>query len=631
LKLTFIRNTIFLVISLLVTSAVAIKGRDQVEGEFLIKMKGKPNASKSQAFVGNASGKLQLKATYGQLGLHFMKIRPGQKVEQVLSELKANPDIEYVEPNYILRLVDHSGLERLSLDEGASYMAQSWSSSSYNQTGNSQVKVTEAWNARSVNQNSIPIVAVIDSGVDYNHPVFNNWNAIWKNPFEFNGITGFDDDTNGYSDDVLGWNFVDGNNNPMDSDAPDIRSHGTHVAGIVLGVNHPMTGSGQARVKIMSLKFLGSGGGGSTAAAIQAIYYAVRNGARVINMSWGGGSYSQALHDALAYAYNQGVVLVAAAGNSSLNNDTNEMYPANFPIPSQLTVGAVNDWDSLATFSNFGQNRVQITAPGVSVYSTAVGGYRILSGTSMAAPFVSGLAAMIMSERPDLSGYQIRNLLLNSADSLSNLFDKIQQGARAQALNSILNAQMNIQAQGYQPSYEAVRPSSLRAPASEPEPVKMGGCGMVSSSIMSRWIAGGPNGGIGSDSHQPSVAWIVALSLLPIIIWQGLRVRSRLADFASRRRHERFIMNSEIKVKVGDRELIGQMNTISAGGLSFKADTLLEKGGTVTLQISSPDGQENLEVQGRIVWSEENQAYGVQFDEEKTQIASWSKQLPKAS
>lgn len=614
---------------MLVTSEVLSKDLQQVEGEFLIKMKGRPNALKSQAFIGKASGKLQLKATYGQLGLHYMKVKPGQNVEQVLSELKANPDIEYVEPNYILNLIDHAGLERLSLDEGESYMAQSWSSYSYNQTGNSQVKVTEAWNARSANPDSIPIVAVIDSGVDYNHPVFNNWNAMWQNPFEKNGASGFDDDTNGYSDDVLGWNFVDGNNNPMDSDAPDIRSHGTHVSGIILGVNHPLTGSGQSRVKIMALKFLGSGGGGSTSAAIQAIYYAVRNGARIINMSWGGGSYSQALHDALAYAYNQGVVLVAAAGNASQDNDVNEMYPANFPIPSQLTVGAVNDWDSLATFSNFGQNRVQITAPGVSVYSTAVGGYRILSGTSMAAPFVSGLAAMIMSERPDLSGYQVRNLILNSADSLSGLFNKIQQGARAQALNTILNAQMNIQAQGYQPSYEAVRPTSAgRAPASEVQPVKMGGCGLVSSSVMSRWIAGGPGGG---STAEPSLVWIIAFSLLPLIVWQGLRAKSLLADFASRRRHERFIMNSEIKVKVGDRELVGQMSTISAGGLSFKADTLLEKGGMVTLQIASPDGQENLEVQGRIVWSEENQAYGVQFTEEKSQIASWSKKLRKAS
>jgi Tfp pilus assembly protein PilZ len=347
-------------------------------------------------------------------------------------------------------------------------------------------------------------------------------------------------------------------------------------------------------------------------------------------MSWGGGAYSQALHDALTYAYNSGVVLVAAAGNSSKDNDTSEMYPANFPIPSQLTVGAVNDFDSLATFSNFGKNRVQISAPGVSVYSTAVGGYRILSGTSMAAPFVSGLAAMVMSEKPELSGYQVRNLLLNSADSLGSLIEKIQQGSRAQALKTIINVKMDIQAQGFQPPYQPVRPSvNVRSPASqEVAPTQMGGCGMVSTSLMSRWLFSGPNG---SGATEPSVVWLVALSLLPLMVWQGLRIRSKIVSYMLRRRHERFIMNSEIKVKVGDRELVGQMNTISAGGVSFKADTLLEKGGTVTLLISSPDGQENLEVQGRIVWSEENQSYGVQFTEEKSEIKNWSKYLSKAS
>jgi hypothetical protein len=306
------------------------------------------------------------------------------------------------------------------------------------------------------------------------------------------------------------------------------------------------------------------------------------------------------------------------------------MYPANFPIPSQLTVGAVNDFDSLATFSNYGKSRVHISAPGVSVYSTAVGGYRILSGTSMAAPFVSGLAAMVINEKPELSGYQVRNLLLNSADTLVSLIEKIQQGSRAQALNSILNAKMEIQAQGFQPPYQAIRPStSARSPAgSAVEPVQMGGCGMVSTSLMSRGMMGGPSA---SGGTQPSLVWLVALSLLPLMVWQALRIQSKIANYASRRRYERFIMNSEIKVKVGDRELVGQMKTISAGGLSFKADTLLEKGGTVTLQIASPDGQENLEVQGRIVWSEENQAYGVQFAEEKSEINEWSKQLSKAS
>jgi len=627
IKLNTVRTLFFL---LAVSQGTLARNLNQIDGEYLIKIKGKPNASKSQAFVGASSSKLQLKATYGQLGLHYMKIKPGYNAKIIEQELRANPDVEYIEPNYILRVIEGVEEQKFSIDEGEQWMANSFGSASYTQTGNQRVKVTEAWGQRSNFESSIPIVAVIDSGVDYTHSSFTNQNAIWINQIEQLGASGVDDDRNGYIDDIYGWNFADNNNNPMDSAAPDIRSHGTHVAGIVLGVNHPINSREPARVKIMSLKFLGAGGAGSTAAAIQSVYYAVQNGARVINMSWGGGSYSQALHDALAFAYAKGVVLIAAAGNSSQDNDATEMYPANFPIPSQLTVGAVNDFDKLATFSNFGQTRVTVTAPGVSVFSTAVGGFTRLSGTSMAAPFVAGLAAMVINERPELSGYQVRNLLLNSSDSIGELFSVIHQGARAQALNTVVNSQMNIQAQGFQPGYEPIRPASnARFPASSSvvEPVQMGGCGMVSSSIMSRWISGGAGGG----SSQPSLVWLVALSLLPLILWQGLRIHSKIVDYASRRRFERFTMNSAIKVKVGDRELVGQMNTISAGGVSFKADTFLEKGGAVTLQIASPDGQEQLEVQGRIVWSEESQVYGVQFAEEKSKIEAWSKHLTKAS
>lgn len=619
-------KSVLLTLALVFLAVSPVLGVDRIEGELLIKMKGNPNAVKSNAFIGNTSSKLTLKATYGRLGMHYMRLKPGQKMDDVLNELRQNPDIEYAEPNYILRLVDTpSESQKFSLSEGEELMAQSWQSYSYNQSGNSQVKVTEAWDYMSQNLTQKPIIAVIDTGVDYLHPVFTSKNAIWENSAEKNGTPGVDNDGNGYIDDIYGWNFAEGNSNPMDSDASDVRSHGTHVAGIILGVTQPLNSTENSRIQIMSLKFLGTGGTGSTSAAIQSIYYAVNNGARIINMSWGGSAYSQALHDALAYAYDHGVLLIAAAGNAAKNNDHSSMYPANFPVPSQMTVAAVNDFDDLAGFSNFGQNRVQISAPGVSIYSTAVGGYRILSGTSMAAPFVAGLAAMVMAEKPNMTGYQVKNLLLNSSDSVNTLMSKVSEGSRAQALNSLLSAQNSVNSFATQPAYKAVQPHDARSPASTLEPTNMGGCGLVSTSVMSQWKQGGGNG------PTPSVAWLLGFSLLPLIIWQSLRVKAKVVDFSNRRRFERFTMDSEIKVKVGDRELIGQMSTISAGGLSFKADTLLEKGGLITLQIASPDGSEQLEVQGRVVWNEQNQAYGVQFSEEKAEIRSWSKHLSKAS
>jgi Tfp pilus assembly protein PilZ len=128
------------------------------------------------------------------------------------------------------------------------------------------------------------------------------------------------------------------------------------------------------------------------------------------------------------------------------------------------------------------------------------------------------------------------------------------------------------------------------------------------------------------------MALAVAFTLLPLIVWQVLRTK---ALSKQRRKHERFVMNSEIKVKVGNRELVGQMNTISVGGLSFKTDEMLDKGGIVTMMIESPDGQEKIQVQGHIVWNEENRAYGVQFDQAKDSIAShiqsWTRNLVKAN
>jgi len=602
-----------------------------VEGEVIVKLKGNPNAGKSNAFLGKALGKMQLKATFGRLGMHHMKAKQGQKIEDLLQELRNDPNVEYAEPNYIIKMIaptsSEARPEKLSVEEGEKYFAQSSSSDSYTQSDNTQVKVTEAWGQMNENPQGVPIVAVIDTGFDYSHSVFTQKNAVWENPAEVNGLAHVDDDGNGYVDDFRGWNFVNGNNNPMDSDASDIKSHGTHVAGIILGVTQPLDSVQQARIKIMGLKFLGEGGTGSTSGAIQAIYYAVNNGAKVINMSWGGSTYSQSLHDALAYAYDHQVFLAAAAGNSTENNDTISMYPANLPVPSQITVAAVTDFDNLASFSNFGLTRVQMAAPGVGIYSTAVGGYRFMSGTSMASPFVAGLGALVLSERSDFSGYQVRNLLLNASDSVSQLVNKIQQGYRAQALSSLLSAQgqLGIQAAA-QPGYVPNKPAGERAPASEQ--AQMGGCGLVSSSIMNQWRQNPSGPSTGSAQN-----WLLfaGFSLLPLMVWQALRMKSLYVDPQSRRRHERFVMNSEIKVKLGDRELTGHMSTISMGGLSFKADTLLEQGGLVTLQISSPNGQEQIEVEGRIVWSEENKAYGVQFANEKSEIGSWSKHLSKAS
>jgi hypothetical protein len=401
------------------------------------------------------------------------------------------------------------------------------------------------------------------------------------------------------------------------------------VAGIVLGVGldifeDPMT---ESRIRIMPLKFMDSGGAGSTSDAIGAIYYAVNNGAQVINNSWGGGNYSQALHDALAYAYANNVTVVCAAGNYKSNNDTAAMYPANYPVPGLISVGATTDWDTLASFSNFGVSKVHIAAPGVAILSTKKNNTTgFMSGTSMAAPFVAGLAAMVLREAPNLSGFQVKNLLLDSSETLASLNNKIARSLRVNVSSAISAAKNNSGTSFSQPDYVASA-GEARGPASESA---SGGCGTITTALSGMSAALKSGGGAGPSSS--SMVVLICLMMLPVIVWTVLRQR---ATGSGRRKYERFMMNSEIKVSAGGRELVGQMKTISVGGLSFQADALLEKGGVVMMQIKSPDGKENVQVEGHIVWSEANTAYGVQFDHARdtvlNRIQKWTGKLVRAN
>lgn len=260
------------------------------------------------------------------------------------------------------------------------------------------------------------VVAVIDSGIDYTHPDLAA--NIWTNEDEIpdNGV---DDDHNGYVDDVRGWNFADENNNPMDD-----NKHGTHVAGILGAVGN--NGQGIAgvcwNVRLMPLKFIGADGSGDTDAAIRAIRYAVANGARILSNSWGSTSQSRALEEAIKAADEAGAIFIAAAGNSGMNNDKSTLlnhpnYPSTYPLPNVVAVAASADNDALASFTNYGRTSVDLAAPGVDIYSTVPGGgYETLSGTSMATPFVSGVAALLWSNEPGLSHHEVIQRILDTVD-----------------------------------------------------------------------------------------------------------------------------------------------------------------------------------------------------------------------
>lgn len=591
-----------------------------VPGEYLIKFK---NSAGGVALGhGKLAGKAQLKASFPAMGMMQVAFKPDQESLNV-EELRQDPDVEYIEPNYILKAFDedlNSNVEAFSTSDYVYYNNISRNPYVYSQTKSTDFGVSKTWSVltpASSNSNKI-VVAVIDSGLDKNHRVFRpteegGTGALWVNEMEARGRAGVDDDFNGFVDDINGWNFINNNNNFADS-----GSHGTHVAGIVVGTGQNIFSDylQESSIQVMPLKFLGPDGG-STANAIRAIYYAVNQGARVINNSWGGAGYSRSLHEALIYAYNNRVLIVSAAGNNSSNNDVKPMYPASYDVPSNLAVASVGASDKLSYFSNYGYYSVQVGSPGERVASTIPGRDSIgeMSGTSMAAPFVAGVAALALRESPQLSGYHVRQLIIDTATVSQHLNGIVSTSSRVEPYDIVKSSQEMIYSSTVQqPHY------SPRTPASEGGAA--GGCGLVRSITQD-----GP--GKGGPTHPAGI--IAGLLMLPLVLWQVMRSRAP----QSRRRFERFKMQSEIKVNVGNRELVGSVNTISEGGLSFNVDEAIEKGGVVTMQIASPDGSEVIQVQGHVVWNEANQAYGVQFDNARSgtlaMIRDWTSSLVKAN
>jgi subtilisin family serine protease len=271
------------------------------------------------------------------------------------------------------------------------------------------------------------VVAIIDTGVDYTHKDLAQF--MWKNEREVAG-NGVDDDGNGYIDDVNGWDFVNNDNKPM---ADDTKSyHGTHVAGIVKQAAL-LAGNG-VNLKIMALKYLDSTATGRTSNAIRAIDYAIKNGAVIMNNSWGSSSFSSALNEAIERARLAKILFTAAAGNGDANGvginiDVNLFWPAAFAHDNVISVSATTAAGTLAGWSNYGAKNSDLGAPGVSILSARNGNtYAKLTGTSMATPFVSGVAAMLWGRRPDLSVNEIRKILFSTVTAAKSFTGKVTTG-----------------------------------------------------------------------------------------------------------------------------------------------------------------------------------------------------------
>ncbi len=290
-------------------------------------------------------------------------------------------------------------------------------------TADADIDAPEAWDTSTGSRDVL--VGIIDTGIDYTHPdlVANSW----TNPDEIPG-NGIDDDNNGFIDDVHGWDFYNDDSDPMDD-----NSHGTHCAGTIGAVGNNGIGVAGVNwsVSLVGLKFLNSSGSGNTSDAVEAVAYANTLGVALTSNSWGGGGFSQLLKDAIDAAGTQGRLFVAAAGNNGMDTDNWTNFPSGLDCAAIIAVAATDSADQIAYFSNYGTISVDVAAPGVAIYSTVPNAsYATYSGTSMAAPHVSGAVALLKAAYPQLQGGELKTLILSSADPLPGLAGKVATGGR---------------------------------------------------------------------------------------------------------------------------------------------------------------------------------------------------------
>jgi subtilisin family serine protease len=338
-----------------------------VPGEVLIKFKQETPPSTMQALHSSLGVK---EAKHIQpLNISRIKLPPDISVEAAIDYYKGDPNVEYAEPNYIIRFMaripDDTDFQRLwGLHNGGQELVVK--EVTFRGTEDADIDAPEAWDITTGSEGVI--VAVLDSGVCVNHPEMNA--NIWVNRTEQNGTDGADDDGNGYVDDIYGWDFWDNDATP-----DDYNKHGTHIAGTIaaLGDNNVGVTGVNWQAKIMALRI--GGVVGTVCGAAEAIIYAVNNGAHIINASWGSYYSSQTEYDAIAYADEHGVLLIAAAGNGGDDligddNDETPEYPASYDMPHIISVAATDQDDALTEFSNYGSTSAHIAAPGVNIYST---------------------------------------------------------------------------------------------------------------------------------------------------------------------------------------------------------------------------------------------------------------------
>lgn len=422
------RTVLALVLSAIVSVAVQAKDDQQVfpavPGEFIVKLKNpKMIESKSALAAFNSS---DIRVVSKASGAIVVKRPVGEARSYSINSLNQHPLVEYAEPNYIYTIV--GGTSELPNDPR---LTDLWGliNTGQKSTGDGgvisglegfDINARKAWEIETGSREVK--IAVIDTGVDYT--LADLAPNMWTNEAELNGEPGVDDDNNGCIDDIHGCDFANNDGDPLDD-----HGHGSHVSGTIAGAaNNDTDVVGVAwNATIIGVKFLSRSGGGSLENAIKSIDYATAIGVHMTSNSWGGGGRSEALLESIQRARDAGILFVAAAGNSRVDMDKRPQYPAGYEVENIISVAAVDNAGQLASFSNYGRS-VHVAAPGVNILSTTPSGLKSWSGTSMACPHVSGVAALLYSQDMSRTYADVKERILASARPTASIRGKVGTG-----------------------------------------------------------------------------------------------------------------------------------------------------------------------------------------------------------
>lgn len=358
-----------------------VKEAARREGEVIVRFRENvPESAKNG--VASGRGARRAKKLRGDSRIELLELAGGRDALATAAELALAPEVEFAEPNYLIA--------RSDLTPNDPRFPEQWALRNAGQAGGLQgadLRASAGWTRTT--GSATTIVAVIDSGIDFAHPDLSD--NRWNNPKERSD--GRDNDRNGYADDMHGWDWVRGT-----GEVRDEQGHGTAVAGLIAarGDNGEGVAGVMWRASLMSLRVLDGTGTGDVADAVEAIDYALAEGAHVINCSWGTEGESVALREAVERAARAGAVVVASAGNDGRDLDAQGYYPASFNLPNLISVASTDGADSLASWSNYGARSVTVAAPGVNLLTTKMGGgYAAVTGTSASAPLVSGVSGLV--------------------------------------------------------------------------------------------------------------------------------------------------------------------------------------------------------------------------------------------